>query len=141
MTATVSDRRNREAPAAERQPAFNVHVSVAGRAVLARIRGPLDLHYTPRMVDGLESFLESANRVIVDLRSSEYIDGTGVRALLSMHKSLESARGELRLVVQPGSRVERVIRLLRLESHFAMFASPSEAWNADRAPESRTSRT
>jgi len=140
MTAAVTDRRNREA-AAERLPAFDVQVSVAGRTVLARVRGPLDLHYTPRMVDGLQSFVSSANRVVVDLRSSEYIDSTGVRALLSMHKSLETARGELRLVVQPGSRVERVIRLLQLERHFAMFVNPSEAWEADSVEESRASLT
>lgn len=140
MTATISERRNREAPAAERMPTFDVQVSVSGRAVLARVRGPLDLHYTPRMLDGLGEFTESSNRVVVDLRSSEYIDSTGVRALLAMHKSLESARGELRLVVQPGSRVERVIRLLQLERHFALYANPSEAWDADPGADGRASR-
>src|SRR5688500_7812637 len=126
MTATVSDRHPHEAPTAERPSVFDLHVTVAGRAVVARVRGRLDLHYTPQVVEGLEGFIRPSNRLVIDLRSSDYVDSTGIRALLVMHKNLEAVRGELRLVVTPGSRVERVIRLLQLERHFAIYATVAD---------------
>jgi len=139
MTTAPYPERVRREVAPERP--FDLKVTVAGRAVVARVRGPLDLHFTPRLTEGLDAFIASANRVVVNLRSSEYVDSTGIRALLMMQKSLESARGELRLVVQPGSRVERVIRLLQLERHLSMFESESEALSSEPMMEARHTLT
>lgn len=128
MTGTVLDRPECDAPATELAASFDVQITVAGRAVLARVHGPLDLHFAPRFLNLIDSYQRNYRQVVVDLRSAEYVDSSGVRALLLLHRNLQEAHSELRVVIQPGSRVERVIRLLKLENHFNTFTSLTDAW-------------
>lgn len=106
---------------------FEVRISEIGRGVLARVRGPLDLHYAPGFQQQLRRHLGAGKPVVVDLREADYIDSSGVRTLLQLHKDLDATGGELRLVIAPRSRVERVIKLLQLQSHFRIYATSMEA--------------
>jgi anti-anti-sigma regulatory factor len=56
---------------------------------------------------------------LVDLRRAPWVDSAGVRALLQLQEELRAGDGELRLLLQPGSRVERTLSLLRLTPLFA----------------------
>lgn len=67
-------------------------------------------------------------RVVLDLRTADYLDSQGVRALLRLQDGLRAAGGELRLVCRPGSSVERVLRLLQLEEAFPVFTGVQDAW-------------
>lgn len=72
--------------------------------------------------------IRSSRCLILDLQHAEYIDSAGVRALFSIAEELEAQDKELRLVVTPGSRVERTLLLLRLTERFHMFARLQDAW-------------
>jgi anti-sigma B factor antagonist len=135
MTATVFERNEAELSATELAPAFELHLRQAGRTVLARVNGPLDLHHSPQFLNRMDPFQSGYRRVVVDLRDAEYVDSAGVRALLLLHRNLASSRSELRLVVKPGSRVERVLRLLKLDSYFHLYQCAVDAWGRDAAPE------
>ena len=124
MTAGF-DRRTPPAPRVASR--FEVQISETGRGPLALVRGPLDQDSAPRLRTRLTGYLHEAGRVVVDLRHAEYVDSSGVRALLLLHRDLEADSGELRLVVEPGSRVERVIQLLQLQTHFHLYESTSAA--------------
>ncbi|MGV3723877.1 MAG: STAS domain-containing protein [Actinomycetota bacterium] len=67
--------------------------------------------------------------IIVDLSRVRYVDSGGVRALLQLAEELELDRKELRVVIQPGSRVERTLSLLQLLQRLQAFPSLKQAWS------------
>src|SRR2546423_15019722 len=92
----------------EREAApFELRLAQSGRAALARIDGPLSGEHCLRLLDGVRPLCRSLQRLVLDLRRTLYIDSAGVRALLQLQQDVEAAHGELRLVVTPGSRVEK----------------------------------
>lgn len=107
---------------------FEAKVSETGRGVLARVRGPLDLHSAAGFLLQVRRHASTGKLVVVDLREAQYVDSAGIRALLQMQKDVDAAHGDLRLVVAPGGRVERVIKLLQLQGHFRLFQSAADAW-------------
>jgi len=109
--------------------AFEAKVSETGRGVLVRVRGPLDLYYSAAFLLQVSRHTSAGKNVVVDLREAQYVDSSGIRALLQMQKELDAAHGDLRLVVTPGGRVERVIKLLQLDGHFQLFGTAGEAWS------------
>jgi anti-anti-sigma factor len=103
-------------------------INESGRSVLVRVDGPLDLEHSSAFLSPLDSLCTSGRRVVVDLLHAEYVDSSGVRAILQLQTLLANVRGELRLVIRPGSRVERVFALLRLLDQLEVYPSVSEAW-------------
>ena len=129
MEQGLARRGGRRRLAGEREAApFELRVAQAGRAALARIDGPLSGEHCPRLLDGVRPLCRGLRRVVLDLRRTQYIDSSGIRALLQLQQEVEAGKGELRLVVMPGSRVERTLSLLRLTAHFQTFGTASEAW-------------
>jgi anti-anti-sigma factor len=66
--------------------------------------------------------------LILDLTGVQFVDSEGVRALLLLRDEAEKRCARLRVVVTPGSPVERTLRLLRFDSLFSIFRSTSAAW-------------
>lgn len=107
---------------------FEVKVAESGRTAFARVDGPLSGDHCPCFLERVQPLCTRLRRVVVDLRRAQYIDSSGVRALLLLQEELDAGRGELRLVLQPGSPVERTLSLLRLTGQFKTYGTASEAW-------------
>lgn len=107
---------------------YELRVVESGQMVMARVEGPLDVQSSAAFQERLMKFCEPKRCVVVDLRRADYIDSQGVRALIRLHERLEAAGSELRLVVRPSSRVQRVLTLLRLVDRFRIFPTGSDAW-------------
>jgi anti-anti-sigma factor len=126
--------RDWRAYADEPSPGFDLRVVESGGMVLGRVAGPLDVEHAPEFLARLQALCDTRRRLVVDLRRADYVDSAGVRALLKVQELLEPSGGELRLVVLPGSRVERTLRLLQLLQRFRVYESASAAWgNRSRA--------
>jgi anti-anti-sigma factor len=91
-----------------------------GPEVLARLEGPLSLGDAEDLLNWMQPLCGVACRVVLDLRAVEQIDPAGVRVLVLLQEELAAASGELRIMVQPGSRVERTLVLLRLQERFKL---------------------
>lgn len=103
--------------------------------LMARLEGPLDLETCSDLLQRVAPACDLPRRVLVlDLRHAEYLDSAGVRAILHLRNRLEGAGGELRLVIQPGSRVERTVKLLQLQEYFQIFDSAATAWERTVTP-------
>lgn len=87
----------------------------------------LDLVGSQRFLERARSLSRSSRCVVADLTHSEYLDSSGVRALLALASELQAAGKDLRLVIQPDSRVERTLKLLLLLDHFEVFPTLSQA--------------
>jgi anti-sigma B factor antagonist len=79
--------------------------------VVVTVRGEIDLASAPELAGLLVELTGQGHRYIaVDLASVEFMDSTGVRALIDASERLRSAGG--RLVIQAAhARVERVLEL------------------------------
>lgn len=121
----------REAAERTPPPPFELKVAESGRQVLARVEGPLDVEHSPELLARLER-VGGARRVVVDLRGADYVDSAGVRALLRLQGELRAAQSELVLVMDPGSRAMRTLKLLRLDGQFRIFDRASEAWSGNQ---------
>jgi anti-anti-sigma factor len=107
-------------------PAFELSLQAAGSTLLATVSGPLDLQSAPHVLSRLEVAVPAVRRLVLDLRGADYVDSTGVRALLELRRKLESCNTELWLAIRGGSRVERVLKLLQLEGQFQICEDVNE---------------
>lgn len=107
---------------------FEVSVTGGERHSMVRVSGPLDIQSTPQLLEKVLPLCGPGRRLVLDLRTADYVDSSGVRGMMEVEERLAADRGELRLVVQPGSRVERVLNLLHLTNRFHLYNSSSEAW-------------
>jgi anti-anti-sigma factor len=108
-------------------PAAPAAPSRAGNLALLCVTGPLDDAGALRLRERVRSLSLNSRCLILDLGAVEFIDSDGVRALLLMAEELDGESRELRLVIRPGSRVERTLGLLRLLERFRVFPTLPEA--------------
>lgn len=88
---------------------------------------PLDLGGAERLEEKVQRLSQNCRCVVLDLTGAEFLDSDGVRTLLRLDRQLQSTRRELRLVLKPGSAVDRIFRLLHLEQCFLAYNSLDEA--------------
>lgn len=94
---------------------------------------PLDLESAENFSAQARSARGRSRCLIVDLSQVDYVDSTGVRALMRLRNEMDAEGKELRLVIQPNSRAERTLKLLRLLDHFQTFKTHAEAWSGSPA--------
>jgi anti-sigma B factor antagonist len=92
------------------QPPFSIDVAQQGSRTVLRLSGELDLATVGELEDALTQRLGAGEDVVVDLRTLEFMDSTGVRALVAGHAAAQDCDGSLTIVRAPqGSEVDRVI--------------------------------
>ncbi|MBD5636092.1 MAG: STAS domain-containing protein [Candidatus Eremiobacteraeota bacterium] len=88
-------------------------------AQLFSLGGSLDLATSPSL---RATLMEAADRekheIIVDLSDLEFLDSTGLGALIGAHKRAAEHGGSVRLVAQEG----QILRLLRITGLLDVFA-------------------
>jgi len=104
-----------------------------GRAVVA-LRGELDIADAASVGAALTAVAARGRELIVDLAGLEFIDCSGLTALLLARKQARKAGGDL-LLAAPQDQVLRVLAATRLTGVFAVHASVGQAaGRADRSP-------
>ncbi|HEU4752069.1 MAG TPA: STAS domain-containing protein, partial [Armatimonadota bacterium] len=98
-----------------------------GKLAFMSVRESLDLESSPLFLERVRPVLRNCRCLVVDLSGVEFVDSTGVRTLLSLADEMERQGRELRLVVRPGSRVERTLGLLKLLERFRTCGTLDEA--------------
>ena len=84
-----------------------------GGAVIVGIEGEFDLAGVPAF-EAATGRLPADSRLVVDMSGLDYIDSTGISALLRLDARLRAAAGRLECVVPPEGAVRRVFDLVRL---------------------------
>jgi anti-anti-sigma factor len=103
-----------------------IDVSREGERVVLRLDGELDLASVPL----LESELEGATQddpatIVLDLRGLEFIDSTGLRAILLLDKR-STERGATLALVRGSPQVQRLMTMTRVDEHLKIIATPEE---------------
>ena len=88
-------------------------------------RGELDMASAPELEEAVLPRLEDGAWIVLDLRSLDFIDSSGLRVVLEAERR---ARGEGgRLLVVPGDRVRRVFDLSGVGQLVELGDAPPEA--------------
>lgn len=90
------------------------------------LHGELDLANSHLLESALDApDAESAPMLVLDLRDVQFIDSTGLRAILTTHERLHEQGRELAVI--PGSeQVQRLFTITRVGEHLRIVASPDE---------------
>jgi anti-anti-sigma factor len=106
---------------------FAVNVLVQGDRCELLVSGELDLLTANLVVElGLIN-LERARVLIIDLRDVTFMDGRGLRALLTLRQAA-AEDGKLVTVANPHPRVRALLALTGLEDAFAPAGYLTDGW-------------
>jgi anti-sigma B factor antagonist len=106
---------------------FEVHAAGVGDVPGVALRGEVDLDVAPDLELALETaILESVGAFVVDLSELDFIETSGVHALLRARGVLGREDRAL-VVVCPHGPVRRVFELTGVSDLFALYSTREEA--------------
>jgi anti-anti-sigma factor len=89
---------------------------------LFRLAGLLDAFSEPTFRKVMEKYAEeSPNNIVLDLSQIDFIDSSGLGALVQIAKKAQTAGGSLQIVTN--ARVTQTVKLVRLEKFLALQPS------------------
>src|SRR3954449_7246343 len=101
--------------------AFEVELEARGGELWVLPRGDLDLAAAPELREALGLALRSdADEVVVDLRGLDFLDSTGLKALVEAHAGREGHRVRF---VRGNALVEQVLQVSHLDGELR-FRTP-----------------
>ena len=103
-----------------------------GRAVVA-LRGELDVADAASVAAALTALAARARELIVDLAGLEFIDSSGLAALVTARKQARQAGGDL-LLAAPQDQVLRVLAATGLTGVFCVHATVGQATGSAGRP-------
>ncbi len=93
------------------------------QASVIAVNGRVDSSTAPDLEGALKKLVEANKiKIVLDLKSVEYMSSAGLRAMVSTLKAVKRVNGDLRLA-SPSPRVEEVLRLAGLTSIFSIYGS------------------
>jgi anti-sigma B factor antagonist len=100
-----------------------------GETLVFKLRGSLDLATSPTVRAALgEATEKGCHDLIVDLTQLEFLDSTGLGALIGAHRRTAERGGSLRLIVIDGP-IARLLNITGLVRVFAVYRTLDDARN------------
>ena len=95
--------------------------------MVLRLDGELDLASVPTLEHAVDErdARRHAAEIVLDLRGLEFIDSTGLRAILLQDKR-STERGQTFALVRGSEQVQRLMNMTRVDEHLKIVASPEE---------------
>jgi anti-sigma B factor antagonist len=107
--------------------------TVDSQAVV-QVRGEVDVHSAPQLRDRLTGVIDGGNKsVVVDLSRLDFIDSTGLGALVAALNHAKETDASLR-VVCPSERLLKLFRITGLDEVFSIYTSVRGAVAAGSNP-------
>ncbi len=98
-----------------------------GKALILRLSGSLDVATTRQMKQSLAEVSSASYRdLLIDLTALEFLDSTGLGALIGAHRRAAEAGERLELIVSDGP-IARLLNITGLSRVFTIFGSLGEA--------------
>ncbi len=105
---------------------MDLNTRESDRQVVVALRGELDIVDAASVAAALVAVAARAPEIIIDLAGLEFIDASGVAALLLAREHARRAGGDL-LLAAPQDQVLRVLAVIHLADVFSVHASVDEA--------------
>jgi anti-sigma B factor antagonist len=105
---------------------FQVDTRSEGRAAVIAVRGELDLASAPQLEQELDRAWESdVEQLVIDLRTLEFMDSTGLSVIVSAHQRLSDSGRKLSIVRGP-QQVQRLLDLTGVSERLHLIDTPEE---------------
>ena len=113
--------------------AFHLESITAGAdCAVLRVAGEVDAYTAPQLRERVIRLLaEGEVNIVVDLRKVDFLDSTGLGALVGSLKRTRMQDGSLKLIMGSG-RILQIFRLTDLSRAFAIHPSVAEAIDGDQ---------
>ena len=121
--STAQSQRSSRIAAQSRLP-FAYRRSRAGSTTTIAVCGELDITSVPVLDTQLRAAAREAVRVVLDLRSLEFVDSSGAALLVSTYRRMRQAGGRL-LVVRGPFEVQWLLELMRVDRELEFVAQPA----------------
>ena len=113
-------------------PSLYIEAITAGDCAVLRMAGEMDVYTSPKLRQQVADLAENGTiHVIADLRGIEFLDSTGLGALVGSLKRLRVRQGSL-MVVTSGGRILRLFQITGLTRAFALYRSVLDAISTDQ---------
>jgi anti-sigma B factor antagonist len=111
---------------------FDQQPITAGRdCAVLRITGEVDAYTAPQVREQVIELVNGGVRhIIADLRGVNFLDSTGLGALVGSLKRLRTHDGSLKLVASPGP-ILRIFEITGLTRAFSLYSSVLDAMSSD----------
>jgi anti-sigma B factor antagonist len=103
---------------------LSIDVQREGDDAVVHLAGELDISTSPDLQDALAALTDRPRHVAVDLSDLEFMDSTGLAALLGAHKALNEQGGTLELR-HPNKMVVGLVQITGLDDVFEIRLSSS----------------
>jgi anti-sigma B factor antagonist len=108
------------------QSQFRLEVRNQGRATIIAVSGELDLASSPSLQEELDRVAASDSQLlIIDLRSLDFMDSTGLSVLVRAHQRAEEHGRQLAMVRGP-QQVQRLLSLTGVGEKLTLVDAPEE---------------
>ncbi len=99
---------------------------VINNCQIFHLLGQLDAFSEPAFQKVILGYVKpEANQIILDLSKIDFIDSSGIGALVRIVKKLDTVKGKMQIVSNP--RVTQTVKLVRLEKFLNLKKSLDEA--------------
>lgn len=106
---------------------FGIDVSDFDGCTVVAVRGEVDLATAPALKNRLlELVADGRIEIVVDLTNTEFLDSTGLGAVVAAYKRVRAHEGHLRLVAT-SARVKRVFEITNLDRVVPICTTVEEA--------------
>lgn len=105
---------------------LSIDVSSRATSTVVALAGDIDIQTAPLLREALAALPPSEQMVVVDLSAVEFLDSSGVGALVGAAAALREGGGSLRLACPP-PRVQKVFRISRLAEVIPIYDDVDEA--------------
>jgi anti-anti-sigma factor len=103
-----------------------VEIREHGEHQIVTLNGSLDMFSAPSVERSLASVFSSQRpSLVLDLKQVDIVDSSGIGALISWNKRLESSEGRLRLLNIPDS-LAHIFKTARLDGRIEVLKNESE---------------
>lgn len=110
---------------------FHAEAITAGDCALLRLAGEIDVYTAPELRQQVINLVDIGIRhIVADLRGVDFLDSTGLGALVGGLKRLRLLQGTFRIVTS-GDRILKLFQITGLTRAFALHESALDAISAD----------
>lgn len=88
-------------------------LEIAGKALIATLRGELDLHTSPKFKKEVTAYFDThpqLKHLIINVKEMSFIDSSGLGVILGRYRELQTRGGRL-YFVQANPQIKRLLKL------------------------------
>ena len=95
--------------------------------LIIKLTGPLDLHTAQDFKEQVKKQLtKKINNVVLDLGTIDFIDSSGIGAILSLYKKIDSIGGKI-VIINMSSTLKRIFEVSGILKIIESYASRQQA--------------